>query len=581
MNVIGIVYEHDPTVCLMEDGKVTFCQSEERITRHKGCYGFPVETLRHVYRHVAPPESIDLAAVYEKSIIGMLVLQQHRDNAPPPSWDSTPSPLRALKKHVLMTEWGMRLSAWKSARTERHPRLRRDAEAYFASLFQLEPGRIRYVDHHSSHAHSVLPNIADWGRALVLTLDGSGDGACATVNLLERGKIERISSCGDRHSLGFYYSDTTVILGLKAFEDEFKLMGLAPYAKPEEFKPLLERLRRLLRIDERGEWKSALPAVARFESLERAYRRERFDHIAGAIQALTEELVVAWVRYWIAKTDCRNVAVAGGVFMNVKASQRLAQLPEVDRLFVMPSAGDESCAIGAAVWGTRECAPDTPLQPLGDLYLGVAYSEAEVERTLVDTQAASRYTITKPPDIDREVARLLAQNAIVARCSGRMEFGARALGNRSILANPGDPSNVQRINAAIKGRDFWMPFAPSILEEDMDRYVHGHERIFAPYMCVAFDSTPAARRELPAVIHPADGTLRPQAIRQAWNPGFHAIVSAFKAMTGIGAVLNTSFNLHGEPIVCSPADAIRTADRSGLEFLVLGKSLLAKRDGAA
>ena len=158
-----------------------------------------------------------------------------------------------------------------------------------------------------------------------------------------------------------------------------------------------------------------------------------------------------------------------------------------------------------------------------------------------------------------------------------MEFGARALGNHSILANPSDPLNVGRINEAIKSRDFWMPFAPSILDEDMSRYVQRHDRVFAPYMCITFNATPEAQRDLAAAMHPRDSTLRPQAVRREWNEPFFDIIHAFRELTGIGAVLNTSFNLHGEPIVCSPVDAIEAADRCGLEYLVLEDYLLVKR----
>jgi carbamoyltransferase len=181
----------------------------------------------------------------------------------------------------------------------------------------------------------------------------------------------------------------------------------------------------------------------------------------------------------------------------------------------------------------------------------------------------------------RQVARLLSENKIVARCSGRMEFGARALGNRSILANPSDPLNVRRINEAIKNRDFWMPFAPSILEQDMPRYVHHPDRIFALYMCMAFQATPEGQRDLAAAMHPKDLTLRPQAVRRDWNEAFFDILHAFKGLTGVGGVLNTSFNLHGEPMVCSPADAIHTADRCGIDHLVLEDVLLVKRRRSA
>ena len=578
MKVLGIVYEHDATVCLMEDGKVTFCQGEERFNRIKESHGFPVQTLRYVYEHIAPPEDIDLAVFYETSIAGMQALSEAGLYlGEPPQADAAPTWSRRLKSGMLKTQWGWRLRDWKVARRERDGVARAAAEAKFAKLVGLPPARIRYLDHHLSHAYSVVPNVREWGRALVFTLDGYGDGLCATVSVLEDGCLRRLSACDARHSLGFYYAEMTVILGMNDFEDEFKIMGLAAYARPADYGALLAKLRRMIVIDERGEWKSIPTPAKRPDELERACRGERFDAIAGAIQALTEELIVKWVRYWIAATGCADIALTGGVFMNVKASQKVAAMPEVGRLYVMPSAGDDSCAIGSAVWGSLECDPNVALAPLRDLFLGVEFTDSDVQRALAESDATSRYLVSRPANLDREVARLLADRAIVACCRGRMEFGARALGNRSILAHPGDLLAARRINDAIKARDFWMPFAPSILEEEMGRYVKGHERLFAPYMCIAFDATDEARRDLPAALHPRDATLRPQAVRRQWNPGYHAILSEFRALTGIGALLNTSFNLHGEPIVCSPADAISTADRCALRYLVLGSFLLVKK----
>lgn len=578
MRVLGIVHEHTATVCLMEDGRVVFCQSEERLNRIKGSAGFPIETLRYVYDHVAPAESIDLAVVFEKTIQGFLSMKA-RGFRPIEGGDyvNRRSRQRTLKRRLLETNPGWRARTLKRVLAEKRPSLRREAQSYFSRALQLDPHKIRYLDHHLAHAYSVLPNVGGWSKALVFTLDGYGDGLCATVNLYDNGRLSRLSAADERHSVGNYYRHTAWILGMKALEDEFKIAGLAPYAPPYACKGLLDDLRALLTVDERGEWKSVPNPEALFDALARVYRFQRFDHIAGAIQSLTEALIVKWVSYWVGATGCRDVAVAGGVFMNVKASQRLAELDCIDRLFVMPSAGDESCAIGSAAWGTLACAPDATLQPIDDLYLGVAFSDADVERALADTDADRRYHISRPASMSRHVARLLADNKIVARCSGRMEFGARALGNRSILANPSDPLNVGRINEAIKSRDFWMPFAPSILDEDMSRYVQRHDRVFAPYMCITFNATPEAQRDLAAAMHPRDSTLRPQAVRREWNEPFFDIIHAFRELTGIGAVLNTSFNLHGEPIVCSPVDAIEAADRCGLEYLVLEDYLLVKR----
>ena len=264
--------------------------------------------------------------------------------------------------------------------------------------------------------------------------------------------------------------------------------------------------------------------------------------------------------------------------MNVKASQRVAALPEIGKFYVVPSAADESCAIGSAVWGSKQLAPNIPIQPLKDLYLGVEYKDADIEKAIKAMNADQRYIISKPENVNREVGKLLASNHIVARCSGRMEWGARALGNRSILANASDFRNLQQINDAIKSRDFWMPLTPSVLDTDMPKYIQNHDRLFAPYMCVTFDSKPAARQDLAAAIHPRDLTVRPQHLLKEWNPDYYEVISVFKELTGIGGVLNTSFNLHGEPNVCSPEDAIRTVDNSGLNYLTMGSYLLKKKN---
>ncbi|MEO8204427.1 MAG: carbamoyltransferase C-terminal domain-containing protein [Betaproteobacteria bacterium] len=578
MNVLGIVHEHNATVCLMQDGVVTFCQGEERLDRIKSSTGFPVCTLRHVYDRIVEPGEIDLAVIFETTVSGYLAMKA-RGFVPVPGAQSAPtaSAQRSFRQWLRETRAGAQLRAVRQRRTEQDPVVRRESQAWFAAALALDASRVRYLDHHTSHAWSVMPAIRRGGRTLVFTLDGYGDGLSATVSLCEGGKLRRLGASEERHSLGTYYHDTTRILGMKALEDEWKVMGLAPYARPAHYASLLARLRNLLGIDARGGWRSLPEPDRLFATLEEVFRLQRFDHVAGAMQALTEELIVAWVRHWVRATGCANVAVAGGVFMNVKAAQRVAALEEIERLEVMPSAGDESCAIGAAAWGTSQLDPTLDLQPLRGLYLGQEFSDDEVEGALQATGAGSRYTISRPANIEHQAARLLAANRIVARFSGRMEFGARALGNRSILAHPGHPANVARLNAAVKGREFWMPFAPSILEEDMALYVRDAGRIYAPYMCVSFDSTAQAQKELPATLHPADLTLRPQAVRKSWNPKYYELIESFKALTGVGAVLNTSFNLHGEPIVCSPLDAIRVADRSAIDCLELGGFLLERR----
>ncbi|TDA32742.1 MAG: hypothetical protein DSO02_05025, partial [Hadesarchaea archaeon] len=305
----------------------------------------------------------------------------------------------------------------------------------------------------------------------------------------------------------------------------------------------------------------------------------RFDWIAGAIQRLTEEVLVEWVEKAIHKTGMRNVGVGGGVFLNVKANMEIMYRTPVTHFYICPSGGDESTAIGAAYWGYKIlCGENAKTVPIRDLYLGPSYSSQEVEEALRRWKLKEKgIKVEEIGDIEGEIAELLSKGKIVARFRGRMEFGARALGNRSILADPSNFDLVKELNEQIKQRDFWMPFAPTILSERQHDYLVNPKRIEAPYMVLAFRTTPLAWKELKAAIHPYDKTCRPQVLEKEWNESYYRLIKEFEKITGIGGVLNTSFNLHGEPIVCSPDDAIRTFLNSGLQYLALEDYLLSKR----
>jgi carbamoyltransferase len=578
MNVLGIHYGHNSTVCLMQNGTVSFIQSEERLNRLKNSVGFPRLTLDYVFDHLCSPEKVDFAVLSFRSPFGFLYLQSHGFKSTEYGQFLDPMISESeLKIWIQKTQLGWKLSEWKRLRTEKNPNLQKDADKYFCNELQLPLGKIEKCDHHLAHAYSALPNISEWGCTLVFTLDGVGDWNCATVNLVQNNNLEVLRQNVHQHSLGYYYNSTTGILGMKMHQHEFKVMGLAPYSKEQYYKPIFDQLSQLLDIDDGGNWVSKCTPVNLQETLTRIYQYKRFDNIAGAIQLLAEERICKWIRFWIEKTGCSNVALSGGVFMNVKACQKVLEMECVDKLFVVPSAADESTAYGAAVWGTLKLEPDIKLSPLQSLYLGKNFTDEEVIAFLNTMGVQDRYDISEPEDINKTVAELLADNKIVARCSGAMEFGARALGNRSILANPSNWENVDVINKAIKSRDFWMPFTPSILDEDMERYVVNHQRIFSPYMVITFDSTEEARKDLRAAIHPRDFTLRPQCVTESWNSDYYKLIKNFKKLTGIGGVLNTSFNLHGEPNVCSPEDAIHTVDNSDLEYLVLNSFLLKKK----
>jgi carbamoyltransferase len=587
MKLLAIHYNHNCAVGFAEDGQVKFLISEERFCRMKNATGFPIQTLRYVADTYldGDPNNADQIAIVDAT--GQIASRMCRLGIQPRPYKDYYWKKKERLLHSLHEPAHGKLGGIKRfirARLGNVLPVRADDndESKLAILREvgLDPKKVRYLDHHACHAWSAayFAPVCDGDPWLVLTLDGEGDNLSSTVSVLRNGNFTRISS-GDRDaSLGRIYSETTAYLGMKTNEHEFKLMGMAPYADSEQTERLASELATLISVSGDGTFRMTVPATQVLRSLVPLYAFERFDTIAGAVQKLTEELVCQWAEHWIRETGIHDVAATGGVFMNVKAAKKLSEHPLVNRLFVVPSASDESLPIGG-LWHLA-VSNGCPVRPIGDLYLGRGISDDDVETMIGRDLLAREFEIEKFVDEDQlanRIGDLLAEDAIVARCSGREEWGARALGNRSILCNPSKFSNVERLNNKIKCRDFWMPFAPSILSEEVSRYVINGKNTFAPYMAITFDSTPLARDHFPAAVHPRDFTMRPQVVTKDWNPQYHAILSAFMKRTGIGGVLNTSFNLHGEPNVSAPEDAIKTVRNSGLDYVVIGKVLFRKR----
>ena len=304
---------------------------------------------------------------------------------------------------------------------------------------------------------------------------------------------------------------------------------------------------------------------------------QRFDVIAATMQQFVEDVALQWIRNCIAETKIRHLALAGGLFMNVKLNQKILAFPEVDSLYVMPSAGDESTPIGACYWGaTQEGVSPKTFEPLCDLYLGPTYDNHAIDEA-VRALAKNGVEIQTPESIEDAVAELLAQGEIIAWYQGREEFGARALGHRSILADPSRLEGISELNKAIKNRDFWMPFAGSMTDVQAARVLVNPKQHIAPYMVITFDIQEHAD-DFRATTHPYDETIRPQVVKKEWNPSYYQIIELFEKKTGKhGGILNTSFNLHGYPIVSSPADALEVFEKSGLRYLAIGSYLISKK----
>jgi len=574
--VIGIHYGHNATVAVAKKGKIIFCQSEERLNRIKNSTGFPTQTLKYVYKNICKPKEIGTIEIFQKSLLGYIFLKNY--NFKPFQYGQYLSPELEKKNNVFRTTklyW--HLSQFKAKNiTENNKKLKKEAFNYYSKEAKISIDKINFIDHHTTHAYSAIANVKHWKEALIFTLDGAGDYNCASVNIFKNKKLKTIQTTNHYNSLGYFYSSITQLLGMRSGEHEFKVMGLAPYSSLKHYLPILKKLRKLIFINTTGNFEAKNSPIKLNKVLGDIMHSQRFDNVAGAIQAFTEELIISWINYWIKKTNIKNIAVSGGVFMNVKACQKVLENCKINKYFVVPSAADESTAIGAAFYGSLRSHQLSDLKPLKDLYLGTSFSDNEIKNYLTSNKIVNRYKISKHRNINKVVANLLSQNEIVARFDGRMEFGARSLGNRSILANPSDFATIEKINSKIKIRDFWMPFTPSILEDDINNYILNKKKIFCPYMVLTFNTTKLAQKNLKAAIHPRDKTIRPQCVIKSWNPKYYELINEFKKKTGIGAVLNTSFNLSGEPNVCSPKDAIHTMDNSGLEYLAIGSFLLKK-----
>jgi carbamoyltransferase len=581
--VLGISETHCATAAVLRDGEIIGCASEERFSRLKNDAGYPRRSVDALLGELAlRPADIDLVALAGARAASREWLNRVlRDEAYARQYYGVRLDAAAgwgRRGRKLGARLGLMTPARGKVGLSTDDRLR-----FVTGHLGIGADRIATLDHHTCHAAAAYFGAPFAGApALVLTNDNSGDGLCATASTgagLTLSRREATPSAPG--SLGSFYSHITLLLGMTFGEHEYKVMGLAPYAGARAAERAAAALREVFDLEDaqpcRFAWKQRGP---RYRRLAEATLGLRFDAVAAGAQSVLQEALLRWARLMRERYGGDRLALGGGVFMNVKANMRLAAEEWVRDLFVFPSCGDESNAIGAAYLGylelCRQRGRPLALKAFGPAFLGPGIDDEEVEALIRTRDLGARHRICEPTAMEARIAELLAADGVVARCAGRMEFGARALGNRSILANPSDPRIVGLINRMIKNRDFWMPFAPTILREREADYLVNPKGLGSPYMMLAFPTNPKGRDQIIAALHPQDGTARAQILEDAWNPGYHRVIREFERRTGIGAVLNTSFNLHGEPLVCSPADAVETFERSGLPHLALGRFLISK-----
>lgn len=444
---------------------------------------------------------------------------------------------------------------------------------------------LEFYPHHRTHAAAAF-FLSHHDEALVLTVDGSGDSDCTTLWHGRGTTLEPLHRIEIPHSLGWFYAAITEYLGFDAYDGEYKVMGLAAYGKENlDFRAKLEKVVRVgpsgfdYEVDPKyihhgphtysDRFTDALPELIGMPPRQGPKKLEPIhESLAFETQRLLEETVIRLVSHFRKETGLRKLCVAGGVGLNVKMNSRIHRMALFDEVAAFPIPTDSGLAIGAPIGFWVDRTGKRP-EPLDHLYLGPGFEDADIENQL--QQCGLAYS--RPADLASATADLLAGGKVVGWFQGRMEGGPRALGGRSILADPRSIEARDRVNAAIKFREYWRPFCPSLTVESAARFMK--QSAPAPFMINAFESTPEAEQKVPAVVH-VDHTMRVQTVDAATNPRYHAMLQAFEKKTGVPVVLNTSFNVKGEAIVCTPRDAIRTFFATGIDALAIGAFIVEK-----
>lgn len=595
MNILGIsAYYHDSAACLVSDGQLVAAAQEERFTRKKHDPGFPACAARYCLRAAGrSPADVDYVVFYDKPFSKFeRIFETYLAFAPKgfksfatsmPVWLKDKLFQRALIAEALNEHLGNDVD-WSS--------------------------RLRFSEHHLSHAASAFfPS--PFHEAAVLTMDGVGEWTTTSLAIGKGKELSVYKEIHFPHSLGLLYSAFTYYIGFKVNSGEYKAMGLAPYGEPKYVQLIKEHL---IDIKEDGSFHLDMSFFdyctgltmtnSRFDALfggparrpETALTQREMD-LAASIQAVTEEVVLRLAKEIRTTTGQRNLCLAGGVALNCVANGKLMREKLFDNIWIQPASGDAGGAVGAALAAYHLMLEKPRSIHAGDsmngAYLGPEFSQREIEERL--GQAGAVFTAEIDEALIDSVAHALIDGKAVGWMQGRMEFGPRALGGRSIIADPRSPTVQKQLNRKVKYRESFRPFAPSVLREDVSQWFQLHSD--SPYMLLVadvlstkqlpmsekqrqlfgIDKLNVVRSEIPAVTH-VDYSARVQTVHNTTNPRFHRLISKFKELTGCPVLVNTSFNVRGEPIVCTPEDAFRCFMGTDIEMLAVGNSLLRKED---
>ncbi len=561
MNILGIsCYYHDAAAALVQDGRVVAAAEEERFTRKKHDSRFPESAIDFCLNSAGLEiEDIDQVCFYEK-------------------------PLRKVERVLSV---GKQYESVNGLLVKKQLGLALNEQLFLDRVLEQKfdyQGPLLFSDHHLSHAASTF-YLSPYETAAILTVDGVGEWATTSEAMGDGKHITPIREIRYPHSLGLLYTTITAFLGFKANNDEYKVMGLASYGQPK----YTDRIRCLLT----QQYDSSFRLDMRYFSFPHDIKRMYSDafielfgppratgeslsqyhmDIAASLQSVTEEVMIALGRTLHEKTGTENLCLAGGVALNSVANWRVLQETPFKNLWIQPAAGDSGAAIGAALVAyyaqgdSRRIAPQRH-----STLLGPGYSSDEVKAML--DQRGAMYTEYKESELFSKVAQLIHRNRIIGWFQGRMEFGPRALGNRSILANPCNPEMKDILNSRVKFREDFRPFAPAVLSERASDYFQcNHD---SPYMLYVVPVVDGQAVQIPSVTH-VDNTARLQTVFREENPRFYRLIEAFAELSGVPMVINTSFNIRGEPIVCTPDDAYDCFMKTDIDYLVVDRFLVEK-----
>lgn len=567
---------NDPSSVLFVDGEPVFGIEEERLSRQKHAPNqFPTRSIKAclAYENLKLGDIDQILLPYEPRLTGRFIRENIRQILTNPeffSWRLYEND--QLSSGSLLSRLGAvvgTVGAYTGARNDGHVE---SVKEYLYDAFGGPIPPITKLEHHACHAASAYYP-AQFDDGLILTLDAKGEYDATVVWRAEDGELSRKRTYPDPNSLGTWYAVITEYLGYHADNGEGKVMGLAPYGEhnPDIQRQLFSKLTGGVDYDVTdlltGIFYDDLRTLEELFGRPRRRSGEEFtdwhNDLAFMTQQFVEDVVTDIVSEYCRRFDTANVAVAGGVSLNCKLNKRIMEHELVENFFVQPLAHDGGLAFGAGLLH-HESSIDQQT-----VYYGPSNTD-DIETLLEKT----RVQYDCPDDLTAFVARRLADGELVGWFQGRLEMGPRALGNRSILADPRTISSRDRVNRYVKHREEWRPFAPSMLESAASTYLVNAEE--SPYMIKTFDSTERAQADIPAALHPADKTTRPQTVTPDQNPRYHNLISEFKAITGVPVLLNTSFNDHAEPIVTQPQEALKDFFGMGLDLLVLGEYVIEK-----